>query len=78
MNALNPWLQEACRKSGFDQNQTLGLTIQVRLHSAIGYVAPTDKLAGGEPAIFAERDRKLDEARERRRAARRIAWTAVA
>ena len=32
---------------------------EVRLHSAIGYVAPADKLAGREPAIFAERDRKL-------------------
>jgi hypothetical protein len=39
----------------------------VRLHSAIGYVTPTDKLEGREAAIFAERDRKLGEARERRR-----------
>ena len=50
----------------------------VRLHSAIGYVAPADKLAGREPTIFAERDRKLDDARERRRAARQIARIAVA
>ena len=42
----------------------------VRLHSSIGYVAPADKLAGREPVIFAERDRKLDAARERRKAAR--------
>ena len=34
---------------------------QVRLHSAIGYVAPADKLAGREAEIFAVRDRKLDE-----------------
>jgi len=39
----------------------------VRLHSAIGYVAPADKLAGREAEIFARRDRKLDEAREKRR-----------
>jgi len=39
----------------------------VRLHSSIGYVTPTDKLEGREPEIFAERDRKLEEARERRR-----------
>ncbi|MGH2360971.1 MAG: IS3 family transposase [bacterium] len=39
----------------------------VRLHSAIGYVTPKDKLEGREAAIFAERDRKLAEARERRR-----------
>ena len=38
----------------------------VRLHSAIGYVAPTDRLAGRHAAIFAERDRKLVEARARR------------
>jgi putative transposase len=50
----------------------------VRLHSAIGYVAPADKLAGQEPAIFAERDRKLDEARARRKAARQAARMAVA
>jgi hypothetical protein len=41
----------------------------VRLHSAIGYVTPADKLAGREKAIFAERDRKLEAARERRRGA---------
>ena len=41
-----------------------------RLHSAIGYVAPVDKLEGRERAIFAGRDRKLHEAREARRARR--------
>jgi transposase InsO family protein len=45
----------------------------VRLHRAIGYVTPQDKLEGREEAIFAERDRKLVEARERRRAARQSA-----
>jgi putative transposase len=43
---------------------------EVRLHSAIGYVAPADKLAGREKEIFAARDRKLAEARERRKAQR--------
>jgi transposase InsO family protein len=42
----------------------------VRLHSAIGYVTPKDKLEGREAEIFAERDRKLAEARERRRSQR--------
>ncbi len=42
----------------------------VRLHSAIGYVAPADKLAGRDRQIVADRDRKLDAARERRKAAR--------
>src|SRR5437588_301692 len=35
----------------------------VRLHSAIGYVTPRDKLAGRDREIFAERDRNLAEAR---------------
>ena len=49
----------------------------IRLHSAIGYVTPADKLAGREPVIFAERDRKLDAARERRKAARAAIRAAV-
>ena len=39
----------------------------VRLHSAIGYVTPKDKLHGRDKEIFAARDRKLAEARERRK-----------
>jgi putative transposase len=38
----------------------------VRLHSAIGYVTPADKLAGKEKQIFHQRDRKLAEARAAR------------
>jgi putative transposase len=41
----------------------------VRLHSALGYVTPADKLYGLAQVIFDERDRKLEEARERRRQA---------
>jgi putative transposase len=36
---------------------------QVRLHSALGYVTPQDKLEGKDKEIFAERDRKLEAAR---------------
>jgi len=43
----------------------------VRLHSAIGYVTPLDKLEGRAEAILAERERKLQAARERRAAMRR-------
>ena len=49
----------------------------VRLHSAIGYVTPLDKLCGLAPEIFAERDRKLAEARERRAAKRRAECAAA-
>ena len=45
----------------------------VRLHSAIGYITPKDKLEGKEKTIFAERDRKLAEAREKRKAQRQAA-----
>ncbi len=40
---------------------------KVRLHSAIGYVAPADKLAGCAQEINAQRDRRLEEAREPRK-----------
>lgn len=39
----------------------------VRLHSAIGFVTPQDKLLGKDPAIFASRDQKLLLAREQRK-----------
>jgi putative transposase len=42
----------------------------VRLHSAIGYVTPKDKLEGRDKDIFDQRDRKLAEARERRKQCR--------
>ena len=39
----------------------------IRLHSAIGYITPTDKIQGRAQEIFDARDRKLAEARERRK-----------
>lgn len=42
---------------------------EVRLHSAIGYITPKDMLEGRAEEIHVERDRKLEEARERRRRA---------
>ncbi len=39
---------------------------EVRLHGALGYVTPKDKLEGREAEIFAERDRRLETAHERR------------
>jgi transposase InsO family protein len=45
----------------------------VRLHSAIGYVTPADKLLGLESVIHAERDRKLEAARRRRQQMREAA-----
>ena len=44
---------------------------ETRLHGALGYVTPQDKLQGKETEIFAERDRKLQLARERRAENRR-------
>jgi hypothetical protein len=45
----------------------------LRLHSAIGYVTPKDKLEGRAPAILTTRDRKLAEARDRRQQQRQAA-----
>jgi len=50
---------------------------QDRLHSALGYVAPKDKLEGKEKEIFAERDRKLEAARVLRQQRRQEAWQGV-
>ena len=45
----------------------------VRLHSATGYVAPADMLAGRQAEILSARDRKLEEARRQRQEKRRQA-----
>jgi len=42
----------------------------VRLHSAIGFVTPADKLHGREQAIWQQRDQKLEAARATRAARR--------
>jgi putative transposase len=42
-----------------------------RLHSAIGYITPKDKLAGRAEIILAERESKLAAAREARKAQRK-------
>jgi putative transposase len=39
----------------------------VRLNSAIGYITPKDMLAGHQQEIQAERDRKLETAKEQRK-----------
>jgi len=44
-----------------------------RLHSAIGYVTPADKMNGREHGIWTARDRRLEAARERRAEARQQA-----
>jgi transposase InsO family protein len=49
----------------------------IRLHSAIGYLTPKDKLDGRAQEIFDARDRKLQEARERRKAKRHDAHQAA-
>ena len=51
---------------------------EVRLHSALGYIAPQDKLLGREQDIFDRRDRKLEEARQERARRRRVFRDAMA
>jgi putative transposase len=47
----------------------------VRLNSAVGYITPKDMLAGRQQEIHAERDRKLETARQHRH--RRVRDTEV-
>ena len=42
----------------------------VRLHSALGYITPADRLAARHTAIFAARDKKLEAARQNRKTKR--------
>ena len=48
-----------------------------RLHSAIGYVTPAQKLKGLEKEIFKQREDKLNQAREQRKARRQEASSTV-
>jgi hypothetical protein len=45
----------------------------VRLNSAIGYIAPKDMLAGRQQEIHAEHERKLEVARQQRQSRRQHA-----
>jgi transposase-like protein len=47
-----------------------GLGLRVRLNSATGYITPKDILAGRQHEIHAERDRKLEAARQQRQSHR--------
>ena len=67
-------IRPACPASAEETRRLVGRWVDhynhVRLHSALGYITPSDKLLGLEKVIHDERDRKLEEARERRRLAR--------
>ena len=67
-------IEDASRLVGCYVNHYNG----VRLHSAIGYVAPLAKLEGRESQIFAERDRKLEAARRQRQLRRQEAFVPLA
>jgi hypothetical protein len=56
---------------------TFPQTTSRRLHSAISYVTPQDKLQRRDKAILAARDRKLEAARERKKAIRQAALLAA-
>lgn len=51
---------------------------QVRLHGAIGYIAPVDRLAHRHSSIFQQRDLKLEAARQIRKRKRQRLAAAVA
>jgi putative transposase len=56
-----------CKKPDSTIQQYVDRYNYLRLHSAIGYVTPKDMLAGHQQEIQAERDRKLDAAKEQRK-----------
>jgi len=79
-------LKEECIRPGTpltldDARRLVGKFVEhyntVRLHSAIGYVTPKDLLEGRAQAIHEARDRKLETARERRKAKRDAARQAA-
>ncbi len=79
-------LKEECIRPGTpltleDARRIVGKFVEyyntVRLHSAIGYITPRDKLDGREKEIFDARDRKLEAARERRKVKRQAARQAT-
>ena len=79
-------LKEECIRPGTplsvqDARRIVGKFVEhyntVRLHSAIGYVTPQDKLQGRDKEILAARDRKLEAARERRKQKRQTARQAA-
>lgn len=86
IEAWHKWLKIECIRPGKslsleDARRIVSRFVEYfnneRLHSAIGYVAPQDKLEGCAAAIFAERDRKMEKAGERRSLSRRPALMEV-
>ena len=72
-------LKQECIRPGVllsleDARQVVGRFVEhyneVRLNSAIRYVAPADKLKGKDQQIFKERDSKLESARQARKVRR--------
>lgn len=70
-------IRPKCPLSLEDAREIVGEFVEyynnLRLHSAIGYIAPYDKLVGHENSIFAHRDEKLSQARQERKQRRRAA-----
>jgi hypothetical protein len=63
--------QDAAQLSGLPPERPLHITITMSGCTArIGYVTPNDMLTGRQGTIHAERDRKLEEARQQRRVRR--------
>jgi len=69
-------IREKCPRTLEEARRWVGEYLEhyntVRLHSAIGYVAPLDMLEGRQAQIHAERDRKLAQAREQRKQKRQL------
>ena len=75
-------IREKCPRTVEEARRWVGEYIEryntQRLHSAIGYVTPLDMLEGRQAEIHAERDRKLEAARQMRRHGRQLNRLSVA
>jgi hypothetical protein len=73
VRSIQAWIRRSSRSIGtLDEARALVARWvehynTVRLHSAIGYITPADRLADRGPAIWAQRDARLEAAREVRR-----------
>ena len=81
----SPIRYRACFRTPLSLEEARRLIVQfvthyneVRLHSAIDYITPKDKLQGRADQILQDRDRKLQQAREGRQRKRQLQHAAQA
>jgi transposase InsO family protein len=66
-NCIRPKCAKTIEEARSNVSEYVDHYNNVRLHGALGYITPSDKLAGEAEKIFAEREKKLAEARQNRK-----------